>query len=438
MKWYLKELKEWIKNDCDKETALQITDLDLSSYGLKIIPKEIGNFINLQCLNLKNNYIKTIPKEIGNLINLKCLNLSTNNIKIVPKEIGNLIQLNILNLENNEIKIITEEICNLINLEYLNLSFNNIKIIPAEIGNLINLKTLYLTCINYNHITNIFGLNKYPKIFHTELKFPIEFTNLINLKHLDITHNNLTEIPNVIYSLSSLKVLDISHNKLITIPIDICNMINLEKFIYYANVIEYITPQVQRFLKKNKTIQKIYNDNQSVHNHNIQEGIIKSINYIMSIKPIYNLNNLNDIIVKNQFINNKTKIILFEYINCNDIHSTLNVTFAELLINILSFIDQHKAKVEIYKVLEQEMNDALCKCFTGRMSRLINCLNGFDKHIIINISDTEQIGNIIILIKNKLILENKYTIELHKEIVMKELYDRGYDKGIVDEWIQYI
>jgi hypothetical protein len=65
------------------------------------------------------------------------------------------------------------------------------------------------------------------------------------------------------------------------------------------------------------------------------------------------------------------------------------------------------------------MNDTLCKCFTGRMSRLINCLNGFDNHIIINISDTEQIGNIIILIKNKLIAENKYTIELHKEIVMK-------------------
>jgi hypothetical protein len=50
----------------------------------------------------------------------------------------------------------------------------------------------------------------------------------------------------------------------------------------------------------------------------------------------------------------------------------------------------------------------------------------------------EQIGNIIILIKDKLIAENKYTIELHKEIVIKELYERGYDKGIIDEWISYI
>jgi hypothetical protein len=158
----------------------------------------------------------------------------------------------------------------------------------------------------------------------------------------------------------------------------------------------------------------------------------------MSIKPIYKLDNLNDIIINNVYINNQTKTILFEYINSKDIHSILNITFAELLINILSFIDQHEFKNEIYKVLEQEMNNTLCKCFTGRMSRLINCLNGFDDHIVINISDTEQIGNIIILVKDKLILDNIYTVELHKEIVMKELYDRGFDKGVIDEWINYI
>jgi hypothetical protein len=227
------------------------------------------------------------------------------------------------------------------------------------------------------------------------------------------------------------------HNKLKKLPIEIVNIRNVEVY-YHNNPIEYIPPQVIRYLERNKTTQKIYNDSQSVHNHSIQEGIKKSINYIMSIKPIYNLENINDIIINNTFIDNKTKTILFEYISSKDVHSVLNVTFAELLINVLSFIDQHKAKVEIYKVLEQEMNDTICKCFTGRISRLINCLNGFDDHIVIHISNNEQIGNIIILIKDKLILENKYTVELHKEIVMKELYDRGYEKDIIDEWIKYI
>jgi hypothetical protein len=229
----------------------------------------------------------------------------------------------------------------------------------------------------------------------------------------------------------------LDNNNLTTIPIEIINIRNVKVY-YYNNPIEYIPPQVIRYIERNKTKQKIYNDNQSVHNHAIQEGITKSINYIMSIKPIYNLDNLNDIIISNNFIENKTKTILLEYINCKDIHSTLNITFAELLINILSFIDQHEFKNEIYKVLEQEMNDAICKCFTGRISRLINCLNGFDDNIIIHISNNEQIGNIIILIRERLILENKYTIELHKEIIMKELYDRCYEKNIIDEWIEYI
>ena len=48
------------------------------------------------------------------------------------------------------------------------------------------------------------------------------------------------------------------------------------------------------------------------------------------------------------------------------------------------------------------MNDFVCKCFTGRMTRLVNCLNGFNNNVIANISDTEQTDNIIIIVKNEL------------------------------------
>jgi Leucine-rich repeat (LRR) protein len=435
MKWYLKELNEWISNGCDNVIALQITELDLTFNNLKtihvglvktdcvnILPIEIGNLINLKYLNLSLNDLTTVPIEIFNLINLQELYLHDNKLTTIPAEIGNLINLKYLSFSCNEITTIPVEIGNLINLEKISFSYNNLTTIPNEIGNLINLKELYL----YNNKLTI---------------IPAEIGNLINLRYLYLNVNKLTMIPAEIGNLINLIYLDFSNNDLTTLPIEITNIIHYQihcQIHYYNNPIEYIPPQVTRYLNRNKTTQKIYNDSQSVHNHSIQEGIRKSINYIMSIKQIYNLDNLNDIIINNTFINNKTKTILFEYINCKDVHSILNVTFAELLINVISFIDQHEAKIEIYKVLEQEMNDTICKCFTGRMSRLINCLNGFDDHIVINISDTEQIGNIIILIKDKLIAENNYTIELHKEIVMKELYDRGYDKDVIDEWIDYI
>jgi Leucine-rich repeat (LRR) protein len=366
MKWYLEDLKKWISNGCDNDTALQIIKLDLTFNELTTIPNEIFKLINLQVLFLQNNKITTIPAG---------LRVKTNSFNLLPNEIGKLINLKKLFLGFNTLTTIPAEIGNLVNLKALNLCENKLTILPNEIGNLINLEELYIEC-----------------------------------------------------------------NDLITIPITITNI--REVFIFIGNnPIEYIPPQVMRHIERPFRIfkkQKIYNDNQSVHNHTIQEGIKKSINYIMSIKPIYNLDNLNEIIINNKFINDNTKTILFEYINCQDIHSILNITFSELLVNILSFIEQHISKEEIYKILEQEMNDTICKCFTGRMSRLINCLNGFDDNIVINISNNEQIANIIILTKDKLILENNYTETLHKEIVIKELYDRGFDEGNINKWIEYI
>ncbi len=59
-------------------------------------------------------------------------------------------------------------------------------------------------------------------------------------------------------------------------------------------------------------------------------------------------------------------------------------------------IKNHKDSEEIKKILNTEMSDSICKCFTGRLSRLINTLNGFDERVIIKISDNDSIGNIIV------------------------------------------
>jgi len=57
---------------------------------------------------------------------------------------------------------------------------------------------------------------------------------------------------------------------------------------------------------------------------------------------------------------------------------------------------QIKEQVEIFKILNQEILDTNCRCFTGRMNHVINCLNGFSPLVVINIKDGEQIGNIIL------------------------------------------
>jgi hypothetical protein len=125
----------------------------------------------------------------------------------------------------------------------------------------------------------------------------------------------------------------------------------------------------------------MYNDTQSVHNHQIQECISKSIKYIMSVKPTILKNNLNDLIFSNLDLTEETKKILFEYSVNDDIHPVLNITFKELLLNIYSLILKNNNYHEIFQIMNIEMNDPSCKCFTGRIDRLVNCLNGFNDNI---------------------------------------------------------
>jgi hypothetical protein len=89
-------------------------------------------------------------------------------------------------------------------------------------------------------------------------------------------------------------------------------------------------------------------------------------------------------------------------------------------------------------VLNIEMDESVCKCFTGRISRLINCLNGFDPLVSINISESEQISQIIILVRNELNQTNNYDINTHKQLVESRLKELKYSDDVIAIWIENI
>ena len=368
--------------------------------------------------NCNHNKLTELIPEIGNLINLKQFYWCDNKLtKLIP-EIGNLINLKKFYCCDNVLTELMPEIGNLINLEYFSFSGNNIKELIPEIGNLVNLK--YLSC----------GGNKIKELIP-------EIGNLVNLKYFSCGGNKIKELIPEIGNLINLYYFYCNNNKLKELIPEIGNLVNLYNFYYSNNQIEYINPQILRYLNRHKNIQKIYNDRESVHNHQIQEGISNSIKYIMSIKPTFSKDELKLLIINNQILTLETKNILIEYCDNTDIHSVLNITFEELLLNIYSLILINENRDEIFKIMNIEMNDSLCKCFTGRISRLVNCLNGFDSNIKINISDNEQIGNIIILIKGQLISENKYNLETHKNLVKINLLEKGYELNIIEGWLGY-
>jgi len=217
---------------------------------------------------------------------------------------------------------------------------------------------------------------------------------------------------------------------------------NLREIEYYDNPIE-LSPQIARFISRinNGSINhlNVYGDTQNVHNASIQITIKDSINRLTtrSDLPKFNKDDLIRLILEDNDINCQEQLI--EYCTDDTVHSLLLLNFSEVLWYVLQTINKdfnEETQKEIKIILNQEMKDAECKCFTGRLNRVVNCLNGFSDLVKINIQDSEQIGNIIFLIKEK--LGSEYSIKKHKELVSNSLKERGYDEETIKTWIDYI
>ncbi len=368
--------------------------------------KGLDNLVNLQELCLHNNKITEI-KGLDNLVNLQQLYLYDNKITEI-KGLDNLVNLQILYLHNNKITEI-KKLDNLVNLQELNLKSNQITEIKG-LDNLVNLQKLHLY---NNQITEIKGLD-----------------NLVNLQKLYLYNNQITEIKGL-DNLVNLQILSLSYNQIKDLPLNLCNFRYINLFTYFNNPIEHISLPVQRWLNRNKNKNKtIYDDKQNIHNHYIQNSFRNSLTNLLKDKPTINLETIKNEIISSEILTEQTKREILNYCDDPTEHSTYLITYSDLLIYVWSRI---RNKHEILKVLNQEITDGLCMCFTGRMTRLLNVLVGFYDDIELQISDSEQITNIIMSLKNKISDENQL-----KDAVKKELLERQYSETIINDWLEYI
>ena len=398
----------------------QLTILNLSYNNLTHLPVEIGQLTQLTTLIIYGNNLTQLPVEIGQLTQLTTLIIYVNNLTQLPVEIGQLTQLTTLNLSNNKLTHLPVEIGQLAQLTTLHLQNNKLTQLPVEIGQLAQLTTLYLS---YNKLTQL----------------PVEIGHLTQLTTLYLYDNNITQLPVEIGNLSQLTTLYLQNNKLTHLPVEIGQLTLLTTLHLSDNMIENIlNPICQRLIQRIKNIKKInkdtiYTDKQNVHSSSIQLSIRDSINNLMNAYVLdYPLTYLDWSV-----LNQKTKEIITEYIDCNDIHTMLNITFKELFIAVVIEMDKLSPdlQIEIQKRMNEEMQDSECKCFTGRISRLVNCLSGYSDKVKIQITENEEISNIISVIMNKRELK---TIEILKEEVSVALTERGYADEKIAEWLEYV
>jgi len=202
---------------------------------------------------------------------------------------------------------------------------------------------------------------------------------------------------------------------------------------------------------------QVYGNSQNVHDSSIQESVRSSMSKLLNQSNIatFNPDTLTDNIVLDTVLTSKSKDQLLYYISTTSSQEELvelSLTYGELLWTVWQTIHRlggfdETTQQQIKQILNQELEDSDCKCFTGRMTRLVNCLNGFSPLVEIKILDGVQIGNIVAIIKQRLetnqyevkdVYKGGYTVEKHKEEFRKEMLDRGENMKLIDEWIEYI
>jgi Leucine-rich repeat (LRR) protein len=432
--------------------AYQVIDgvLDLSHKKLKEIPKEIFDLMEITKLDLSFNQLTSLPPEIGKLVNLEGLDVSDNRLTSLPSEIWKLVNLKELWVSHNQLTSLPSAICDnqtefdgvggigkLVNLIDLSVSDNRLTSLPSDIGKLVNLENFFVSDNQLTSLPSAIGelinLEKLVVSNNQLASLPSEIGKLVNLKELSVEGNQLTSIPSEIGELVNLEELDVSHNKLTSLPSEIGLLRNLIYLFYSNNPIEYIPPQVQRLIDRlRKNGQEVYRDKQSVHNSGIQTSFKETVLRLSNKKPKLNIDQtVEEILMSSLLDDSKSSII--DYCSSKDIHSELNMTYSELLVLVWDRIRNHCYRKEILKVLDTELTDSECKCFTGRITRLVNCLNGFDTDVIIGISDNEQLSNLMVLINNK--YDN---IEDKKQELIKAMKERGFSQEKIDEWVGYI
>ena len=70
------------------------------------------------------------------------------------------------------------------------------------------------------------------------------------------------------------------------------------------------------------------------------------------------------------------------------------------------------------------------------ISRIVNCLPGYDGLVVVEIADKEQIGGVISITRTH--LGENYTVKEHRRMATLELKERGYSQEVIDVWVGQI
>lgn len=90
---------------------ISLTDVQLASNRLMLVPPALLELTNLTKLDLSDNSLELLPNDFGRLAALVHLDLSNNGLKTLPASVAQLISLQTLTVTNNELTSLPTTVC---------------------------------------------------------------------------------------------------------------------------------------------------------------------------------------------------------------------------------------------------------------------------------------------------------------------------------------
>ena len=291
--------------------------------------------------------------------------------------------------------------------------------------------------LSNNLLESLAGIGSYPQLTW----FSCSDNQLTSVTEIELCSplihfrccNNLLETLAGIEQCPLLEVLNCSDNQL--------QMLDQIVYLRYLRVLNYDnnplgiqTVQTQRAIdriRRVNTQSSIYADGQNVHDTHIQKTVCESLQRLLKDPaPVFSIQELIDSDLDKYVVR-----VLIRFCKDKSVHSVHLLTYAELLAYVWNRIKMSEHKIELLKILEEQVLDAEHKCFTGRFNRTLSVLVGFYPDIVIEIADSSRIGAIILAQQNSI---RPYDPVQHRRLAHDALTEAGYGQEQIQEWLEAI
>jgi hypothetical protein len=197
--------------------------------------------------------------------------------------------------------------------------------------------------------------------------------------------------------------------------------------------------------EKATTLPTTYENKQNVHLSSVQDNMLIAIDKLFNIKVKFIMSFASIIkLLKKEYKLSKQTIKFLDSVSEKDmLHSGYKTSYQRLFEQVYAVIVESTFKDELMNIFIEEITETSDNtCLTGKMTRMMNVLNGFVLDISVGISKNEEMANSIIVLRNKYAQiyidePEKYINEL-VPVVWQLLEDNCIPENEHGVWLEYV